>query len=433
MKTSLRQHFATSFSDAELKRWFDPLHLDFSEAERWLRVSFPHAYFATWFAGTVQERFEEHVSRFLGPGYTVGYLTAQGVAPAAGQDGGAKRIDFPFGHHFTFDRFLTNQKNAFPLATAREVAKDGAEKYNPLVFCGPSGSGKTHLLKAIANELVKDTDTGMVYYGTVEDVAALYAAQPPDQAFRVRDQLLRHRALILDDCGQLRHQPRLQPELVVLFDACRDRRILMVFACQEKLATCDFLDPTLRSRLEWGLLQTLHPPDMDVRLQYVQQYARSRKLQLDKEQLLHLAQRFEDFRLLQGVLLKLTAFRELTGKDCGTEDFQQVLAHSTVVERPNLTPEAIMGVVADHFRLEIKSLKGARRHHEVVVARQVAMYLCRQLLGLSFPALGRLFGGKDHSTVLYSVKKIQEVQRDDKTMHQLLKTLKEKCLSLPRG
>ena len=433
LKHTLRRHLEQAFSEDELKRWFDPLGLAVTDAEKRLEVLFPHAFFATWFAQTVQDRFEESLSRYLGPGYVIGYLadghlTAPGQRPALTP----KSIDFPFGHQFSFDSFLANDKNYFPLASAREVAKAGQVTYNPFVVCGPSGSGKTHLLKAIANELSRRHGREAVSFGTVEDLNALFTAQPPDQVYRARENLLRFEALILDDLGLIKRYPDIQQELILVFDSFYDRKKQLIFASQDKLAGYDFLDPTLKSRLEWGLIVNLKQPDLDIRLRFIEQSCKQKKLGLDKEQMLSLAQRFQDFRYLQGILLKLSAFRELVNKDVSSEDFEHILAHTESGNHSALTPEVIIGVVAGEFKLDPKNLKSAKRHHKVVQARQVAMYLCRQLLGISYPALGRVFGGKDHSTVLYGVNKIQELQNVNRDTKNLIQTLKDKCLSLSR-
>jgi chromosomal replication initiator protein len=153
---------------------------------------------------------------------------------------------------------------------------------------------------------------------------------------------------------------------------------------------------------------------------------------LDKEQILTLGQRFHDFRYLQGILLKIFAFKELVNKDIGQKDFELILSHTEDAPRPALTADMVIETVADHFNIDPKEIKGSKRHHEIVRARQMAMFLCREMLGSSFPALGRIFGGKDHSTALYAVNKIKKMQKVSKDMKQLLITLKQKCLTKDR-
>jgi chromosomal replication initiator protein len=175
------------------------------------------------------------------------------------------------------------------------------------------------------------------------------------------------------------------------------------------------------------LIVTLKEPDLEIRVGYIQRQARAKRLSLNKEQILTLAQRFTDFRYLQGILLKLFAFKELVKQDLSQKDFEHILANTEEKTTDDLTPKKILSVVAEHFSVHVKDLTGTKRHQHIAHARQVAMYLCRQMLNTSYPALGRAFGGKDHSTVLYSVKKIDQLQEDDFELKQLLKTLKNKC------
>lgn len=430
-KASLRKHLAKTFSDQELKRWFDPLGVEVSPQDRRVRVSFPHAFFGDWFGRHARGRFEEGVARSLGAGYTVLYVNGSGGngLPRPLVPKPAQGMDFPFGRQFTLDTFLVNRKNSFPLASAREVAKGGASAYNPFVICGEAGSGKTHLLRAVGNEICRSHGVERVFFGTVEDLAQLYASRFRSDPHKARSHLCSFDYLLVDDLQAIKAHPELQQELILVFNSFHDRREQMVFACASRLSAYDFLDPKLKSRLEWGLIVHLEAPDLDIRVRHIQQQLKLRKLQLTQDQILTLAQRFTDFRFLQGILLKFFAFKELMNREIREREFEQILIHTEDQSKPALTPEVVLKTVSDHYGLPVKDILGNRRHQDVVLARQVAMYLCRKLLGSSYPALGRLFGGKDHSTVLYAVKKVKELQRDDAEMKKLLITLREKCLS----
>ncbi|WP_027367058.1 DnaA ATPase domain-containing protein [Desulfocurvibacter africanus] len=430
-KASLRKHLSKFFSDPELKRWFDPLKVDVSSDEKRVCVAFPHAFFGDWFDTHARSRFEAEVARFLGPGFLVRYENSAGIGnrPQHLAMKPAQSVNFPFGHQFTLDNFLVNRKNSFPIASAREVATKGNSTYSPFVICGEAGSGKTHLLRAVANEISKSCGIERIFSGSVEDMNQLYASRFRNDPHKARNHLGAFDYLFVDDLQQIRNHPDLQQELILIFNALHDRRKQMVFSCTGRLSSYDFLDPKLKSRLEWGLIVHLEAPDLDIRVRYIQQQLKLRKLQLNQEQILTLSQRFTDFRFLQGILLKLFAFKELMNRDIREREFEQILSHTEDVTKPALTPEAVLKAVADHFKLPVKDVTGSRRHQEVVMARQMAMYLCRKLLGSSYPALGRLFGGKDHSTVLYAVKKIKELQQDDPDMKRLLISLREKCLS----
>lgn len=443
-KNNLRQHLEQTFSNQELKRWYDPLGLHVCEQSRQLDVRFPHAFFSTWFAENMQGRFEEQLGIFLGPGYVIRYGQGNGChAPReAGNDShmappamasvmsGATRIDFPFDSQYTFERFLVNKKNYFPLASAKEVSKQRNILFNPFVICGESGSGKTHLLRAIGNEISKTPDAGSIFLGSIEDISHLFFSNGNGDVHKAREQLCAHHAMLVDDFHLIRNHPDLQNEFIVLFNHFYEQKKQMIVVCSERINTYEFLDPTLKSRLEWGLIVTLKKPDFDIRVKYIRNQCRQKKMKLDKEQEITLAQRFNDFRSLQGILIKFFAYSKLLNRDIGPKDFEHILSHAESTPQPVVTPEGVMQTVADHFEVDPAELRGARRLKHIVRARQISMYLIRKLMGISFPELGRIFGGKDHSTVLYAVNKIDELQRVNKDMKQLLITLKEKCRSM---
>ena len=435
MKETLRNHLLKSCTDQELKRWFDPLNIQFDPESKQVSVTFPHPFFADWFEAQVQSRFEEQLGQFLGNGHAISYVNAgPNTAPVPRRESGAvtNRIDFPFGRQFTFESFIVNKKNYFPLASAKEVAKQDNVVFNPFIICGKNGSGKSHLMRAVANEISKRRNPASVLLCSADELNNIYRVKFAGDVFKARTHIFSYDFLFVDELHLLRKEKTLQQELVTIFNHFYDNKKQMIFCCADKLTSYEFLNPTLKSRLEWGLIVTLKQPDLEIRVGYIQEMCRIKKLPLSKEQVLTLAQRFQDFRYLQGILLKLFAFRELVRKDIDKKDFEHILNNTEEKTAEALTPEAIMKTVSEHLGVNLKELTGNKRHHSIAQARQVAMFLCRQLLGISYPALGRAFGGKDHSTVLYSVKKMEQLQQNDKDLKQLLKDLKEKCLLYDR-
>lgn len=438
VKKALREHLSASCSEQELKRWFDPLGIELSEGGHEVLVAFPHSYFAQWFAGRMQDRFEAELFRFQGKACDIRYIAPNARRPAAaaalenGNGAGtfdasmqnARKLAFPFDAQYSFESFLTNSKNYFPLETARQVARSDGAQFNPFVICGKSGSGKSHLLKAIANEMAKTHPLAEMLVTTGEGLRTLLSGPDPLAA---REHICRHRFLLVDDIHWLTGDERLQQELLVIFNQFQDARRQMVFTCQDRIGTWEELLPALRSRLEGGLVVGLKQPDMEVRVALIQERVRAKKLPLSKEQVLTLAQRFQNFRALGGILIKLLAFRELVRRDISARDFEQILSNTEERDQPQITVDVVLDTVCQHYQVNKKDVLGEDRRQNIALARQVAMYLCRHMLGLSYPALGRSFGGKDHSTVIYSVKKIHELQEDAKEMKQLLKDLKVRC------
>jgi len=429
LKETIRHLLKKSFSESELEQWFEPLDITGrGNGEKHVEIIFPHPYFAQWFATNVQSSFEEHLGRGLGQGCVITYVQRQPAArkaePLAQR---TARIDFPFGADFTFDSFITNSKNYFPVASAKEVAGQVNMQYNPFIVCGKQGSGKTHLVKAIANEMSKQVDKERIFFGTVEDIERVFAVQFNNNHSTAKRSFHDYRCLIVDDVHLFKDYPHLQEHFTSIFNYFHENRRQLVFSCVNKINSYLFLIPELKSRMGWGLSVTLKEPDLDVRIKYIQSECRNRHIHLNKDQVLTLAQRFKDLRYLQGILLKLSAFKSLMHKDIASKDFKQILSHAEELPSKTLEPKQIIDVVAEHFQLHHRDLVGNKRHHGVVYARQMAMYLCRELVGCSYPRLGELFGGKDHSTAMYAIKKVKKLIKDNPDVQKMLTGLKKKC------
>lgn len=429
LKNEFRQHLLRTCPEQDLRRWFDPLDISVSESDQSFCVGFPHAFFATWFETSVKDLFERQVGLFLGPGAVVRYRTKNAGAPGHASlplEDASVVTDFPYGHRFTFETFLANEKNGFPLALAREVARGDEVRYNPFIVCGPSGAGKTHLLRAMANAVAKNQPGASVFFGSVGDIQGRYAAAPQGR-HEVRAAIAANDWLFIDELTDIARAPDLEQELIVLFNAFHDAGRQMVFTSRERVTSCDFFDPTFKSRLEWGLMVHLKAPDLDVRIHFVEQTNRDKRLGLSREQILTLASRFDGFRRLEGVLLRIEAFRLHAGQELTDAEFSRHIRLSEDRKVPELSPERVLAVCAEHFGLAVRDIIGQSRRKELVFARQAAMSLCRTLLGMSYPALGKVFGGKDHSTVLYSIRKFQQIQDDDEDTKQLFRQLAKKC------
>ncbi len=432
MKSNLRNHLSRYYSDHELRRWFDPLRVHFNEAAKQVEIAFPHVFFKQWFANEKQAEFEKRLMEYLGRDHGVVYGTGKPntfpkrVVPHGSFERAAHQHSPQL---FTFDTFLVNKKNAFPLATAKQVASAHKAHFSPLLLCGGPGCGKTHLLRAMVHDKVSAGEPDCIFLGTPEDMAALYKHAHQGDSLSARKTMQSYSALFLDDLHDAKRHPFLQEELVMLFNHFYDSEKQMAFTCLGRLSDHLFFSSELMSRLEWGLIVNLKAPDLDIRIRYAQSQCKIHRILLTRDQILTLAQRFTDFRYLQGVLLKLSAFRTVMKQELSERDFMQILDQTEGRSAPVLDTQTICKVVAKYYGLPEAELIGSRRHHTVVLARQVAMFLCRKLIRLSYPALGRAFGGKDHSTAMYAVKKIEQLQRDEKDLKHIVATLKNKCLS----
>lgn len=437
IKTCLRTSLAAVCKDQDLRVWFDALDIAVVDDE--VRVTFPHPFFGPWFAERVRELFEHHVRRHCGETARVAYLdrpvAASGVASAprsglrpgvdtenAAYRAGAEQAAVqPFGDDWTFAHFVSGARHKWVIAALREILA-GSKDLTLLVMGGSSGVGKTHLLRATANA---GAAAGELWYGSVDELEALCDETPPREVWA---RMSSARLFLLDDMHRLTSAPRCAAELVLLLDRRLDQGRPSLLAGTGRISDWP-LETALRSRLESGLWTELPEPDLDVRLRYLQAQTRARSVTLSRDQLLYLAQRGTTMRRLLGLARRLAAHKALTGRELTDRDLETILIQGGRREDASaLTAQEIISTVGEQCGVPPRDILGDRRRPDLVQTRQIAMLLCRELLGLSYPAIGRLFGGKDHSTVIHAVKKIKIMQERDKVMHSLVTALTKECL-----
>lgn len=459
LKNELRDILAEHQAIAGETSWLDSLTL--RQEENTLRVVFPHMYFAAWFSRHKRAAFEEALNHHFevlsaSPAPQIVYERAaplernvEGRMPA-NADSGSDSAGGDATREDPFAGFIFNNKNTFPLATAREIAGNTeSTAYNPFLVCGRSGTGKSHLLQAIAAMLARTTDAARMVCAN----AARFCAE--DTVWAKRPELFwqRYDVLILDDIQDMSGHSGWQGNLVACMDACpgrqenvvslgrqpdvvyaRDAHVhkemkgraaaRMIFACSGHPQTLKTLDERLRSRLESGLVVELMEPDLDVRLRYLQLMCKERRLPLTREQLLFLAQRCSQFRLLQGLMLKVGAYCAVKGHNLTQTDLENIVRTGVAEKMPGC--REILADVAKSLNLKTEDVLGGKRRPDLVLARQIAMYVCRKKLGLSYPELGRAFGGRDHSTVIHAIKKINKLLVSDKRVQALVTELELK-------
>ena len=455
LKSTLRQELEKAFPSQELAQWFDPLAVAVDETGKILNVSFPHAFFGQWFMETRRKTFELHVTP---------HINGMRIVYKDGNDSSEKKADafiqpvFPWAAHqppvasasrkqgtgtasannsntlaaetsnfllerHRFDTFIANRKNDFPLAAAHEaVEKAFCPPYTPFVIYGQSGSGKTHLLGAMANALLVAYPGMPLFHGGVDylDRMVLSSSRFPS---------LLEKIVFIDDIQRVYHSQGLQDALVDLIDIFHVSQRLLVLSADVHPASSPGLTPKLLSRLTGGLVVELKKPDMDVRRQYLQQKNAAFKLGLTKERLLHLAQHHQDIRSIDGILTRISTYRSLC--DPQGADVDKFLDHGAE-EHPSrrfLTSDFILDTVSKHFSVSKESIIGKKREKSVALARPIAMLLCRELLHISLEQVGAIFSGRDHSSVLYSLKKINELQKSNKDVNIKVATLKQMCLT----
>jgi chromosomal replication initiator protein len=332
---------------------------------------------------------------------------------------------------YTFENFVVGPSNRFAHAAAMAVAEQPEGHYNPLFIYAGAGLGKTHLLQAIAHHVVSLDPRLTVHYTTSESFFNDFI--DGIRRKRMNEFKARYRTvdvLLLDDVQFLEGKEQLLEEFFHTFNALHDHGKQLVFSCDRPPRSLVALEDRLRSRFEWGLTTDIQPPDVETRLAILRRNAAFAPSPVPGDVLQFIAERVvENIRELEGALTRITAYAALTHQeitlDMAADVLQDLLppAHHLPI-----TAGRILTATAAAFDVTVAELEGPSRRQPLARARQVAMYLCRQLTDLSLPRLGALFGGRDHTTVLHGIKTVQRLIQIDKALFDsvtaLLQTLR---------
>lgn len=332
---------------------------------------------------------------------------------------------------FTFDSFVVGKPNELAHAAARRVAEGGPVTFNPLFLYGGVGLGKTHLMHAIAHELQARQPELRVLYLSAEQfmyrfVQALRDKQIMDfkEIFRSVD------VLMVDDVQFIAGKDSTQEEFFHTFNALVDQNKQIVISADRAPGEIKDLEDRIKSRLQCGLVVDLHPTDYELRLGILQQKAEFYRqqypgLQIAPGVLDYLAHRITtNVRVLEGALTRLFAFASLVGREISLELAQDCLADILRASDRKLTIEEIQRKVAEHYNIRLSDMIGPKRLRNIARPRQVAMYLAKQLTPRSLPEIGRRFGGRDHTTIMHGVRKIEELMASDSQLNDDLNLLK---------
>ena len=332
---------------------------------------------------------------------------------------------------FTFDSFVVGKPNELAHAAARRVAEAGPVTFNPLFLYGGVGLGKTHLMHAIAWELQRQQPGLRVVYLSAEQfmyrfVQALRERQMLDfkQMFRSVD------VLMVDDVQFIAGKDSTQEEFFHTFNALVDQNKQIIISADRAPGEIKDLEDRIKSRLQQGLVVDLHPTDYELRLGILQQKLEAHRAQYPTLEIAHgvlefLAHRIStNVRVLEGALMRLFAFASLVGREINLEMTQDCLSDILRASERKATIEEIQRRVAEHYNVRLSDLIGPKRARPIARPRQVAMYLCKQMTTRSLPEIGRRFGGRDHTTVIHGVRRIEELMTKDSQVADDLEMLR---------
>ena len=333
---------------------------------------------------------------------------------------------------YTFDTFVKGASNQFPLAAALRVAETPARSYNPLFIYGSAGLGKTHLLHAIGHYVHHNYQHHEVRYVSTETFMNEYVDAIRSNAMAgLRRRYRDVDVLLIDDVQFLEGKEGLQEEFFHTFNALHGANKQIVISSDRVPDAIPTLEERLRGRFKWGLITDIQPPDLETRLAILRNKSERDQVPVPAETLEFIASHIStNIRELEGALIRVTAFASLNQVPITTELAQQQLAdllsESTLKPR---TDAELLAEMASILGFEIDALKGKSRQRPLVTARQIAMYVFRDMTDLSYPSIARLFGGRDHTTVIHAVEKIQRQMGERKQIYEQVTDLQQRLKS----
>ena len=310
---------------------------------------------------------------------------------------------------YVFDTFVVGNSNRFAHAASLAVAESPAQAYNPLFLYGGVGLGKTHLMHAIGHYILsQNANLKVMYLSSEKFTNELINAIKDDKNKEFRELYRNIEILLIDDIQFIAGKERTQEEFFHTFNTLYEANKQIIISSDKPPKDIVPLEDRLKSRFEWGLIADIQPPDLETRIAILRKKVQLEKLQVPSEVLSFIANKIaSNIRELEGALNRVVAYSSLTNKEISTELAEEALK-DILSQKSNrvLTPSLIMNVVGKYFNIKPEEFKTQKRNREISFPRQIAMYLCREMAGLSLPKIGDEFGGRDHTTVIHACDKI---------------------------
>ncbi|MDO4491584.1 MAG: chromosomal replication initiator protein DnaA [Lachnospiraceae bacterium] len=334
---------------------------------------------------------------------------------------------------YTFDTFVVGSNNKFAHAASLAVAESPGEIYNPLFLYGGVGLGKTHLMHSIAHFIIKENPQAKILYVTSETftnevIEAIRNGNNTSAMTKFREKYRNIDVLLVDDVQFIIGKESTQEEFFHTFNALHGAGKQIILTSDRPPKDMDILEERIRSRFEWGLMADIQSPDYETRIAILRKKQEMDGYVVDNNVIEYIAKNVKsNIRELEGSLNKVVALANLEKCEINLELAEKALIDIiSPNEKKVVTPESIINIVAEHFDISADEIKGDKRAKKIAYPRQIAMYLCREMTSANLQAIGMLMGGKDHTTILHGVKKIEDELRKSETTQGLVAVLKKK-------
>ena len=444
----VRDRLRAEFGDAQFNSWLRPLEFT-SAYDGQVTMSVPTRFMRDW----VQSHYADRI-RALWLGEDAGIRSvdikvepaARGLAGARPGEAGAAaasaqvaapvavpaakvngELGAPVDPRFTFENFVVGKSNELAHAAARRVAETQAVRFNPLFLYGGVGLGKTHLMHAIAWHIRdRDPERKVIYLSAEKFMYQFIRALRYKDTMAFKEQFRSVDLLMIDDVQFIGGKESTQEEFFHTFNALVDRNRQVVISGDRSPSDLDGMEERMRSRLGWGLVADIHATDYELRLGILQSKAELANVgDVPRQVLEFLAHRItSNVRELEGALNRVLAYASLVGRAITLETTQEVLQDLLRANDRRVTIDDIQRRVAEHYNIRLADMHSERRARAVARPRQIAMYLAKQLTSRSLPEIGRKFGGRDHTTVMHAVKRVEELCNSDNAISEDLDLLR---------
>lgn len=415
--------------------WFRPIKLS-QVKEQNVTIDIPNRFFKDWIEDNYPDIIAESIGGILGYPVTVRFRIAEKIDPDV------KKMDIRLESRrqklasrgiylnpkYTFENFVTGPSNQFVHAAAKAVAETPGKRYNPLFIYGGVGLGKTHLITAIGNAVIdKRPDISVIYVSAEQFTNEVVSAIRHEKMGELKEKYRNIDLLLLDDIHFIANKTQTQEEFFHTFNAIYEKQKQIVISSDRPPKEMGAVTDRLRSRFSMGLIADIQPPELETKVAILLKKAEMEKIYIPEDVAYYLASKVKsNIRELEGCLIRLGAQSSLTGMPINKEMAKSILHNLIEEDEKPVTTDHIQKIVCEHFALKLSDIKAKKRTKEIALPRQIAMYLSKQLTSLSLSDIGKNFGGKDHATVIYACKQIEEKRAKDETFNRMIESLLRK-------
>jgi chromosomal replication initiator protein len=415
--------------------WFRPIKLS-QLKEQQVTLDIPNKFFKDWIEDNYPDLLPETLAGVLGYPVTIRYRIVEKVDPDVRKKD--MRLEnrrqklasrgIYLNPKYTFDNFVIGPSNQFAQAAARAVAEAPGRAYNPLFIYGGVGLGKTHLMTAIGNSVIdKSPEMSVIYASAEQFTNEVVASIRHEKMSELKEKYRNVDLLLLDDIHFIANKTQTQEEFFHTFNAIYERQKQIVISSDRPPKEIGAVTDRLRSRFTMGLIADIQPPEFETKIAILQKKSDMEKIIIPEEVAHYLAAKVKsNIRELEGCLIRLGAQASLTGRPINIDMAKNILQDLIEDDEKPVTTDQIQKVVSEHFGLKISDMKAKKRTKEVALPRQIAMYLSKQLTSLSLSDIGKNFGGKDHATVIYSYKQVEDKRARDEVFNRMIEILSRK-------